>query len=354
MAAGGEGVASPRRPLTEDEAKRIDAMASARAAGTLYDVLGLTPAATAGEVEDAYHDLARQWHPDRFYSRDTGERGQVIEENFVAATRAYRLLRDPVKRQGYHREAGIEVKPAPVAVPEAPPPPAPRVTTLAPLGSGGVSAGETSPGGTRVYETGIGRAPPVVAPPPKPKTPTAVDKIRQHIGEQQLRARSYYDAGKADFDAGRFAKAESAFYLAMKFDPQNPAYAPLYEQAAARAREGRSKGFIAQAEQEESYGRTKEAIGWYQKAVECDPPEGMAYYRLAHMLRTQEHDSRGAVANLRKAVAKEPRNVTYRLALGELYESLKMSANAIREAQAALEADPKSDAAKAMVKRLRR
>ncbi|MES2643027.1 MAG: DnaJ domain-containing protein [Myxococcota bacterium] len=343
-----------RRPLTEEETGRIDAMASARE-GTLYDTLGLQPAATAIEIEDAYHDLARQWHPDRFYSRDSGDRGPVIEENFVAATRAYRILRDPIKRQGYHREAGIDPKAAPVAPPrEAPPPPPPRRTQLAPLGSGGVSAGDTSPGGTRVYETGIGRAPLVPPPPPKPKPPTAVDKIRQHIGEQQVRARSYYDAGKADFDAGRFAKAESAFYLAMKFDPQNPTYAPLYEQAAGRAREGRAKGFIAQAEQEESYGRTKEAIGWYQKAVECDPPEGLAYFRLAHMLRTQEQDSRGAVANLRKAVAKEPRNIPYRLALADLYESLKMTALAVREAQAALEVDPKSVAAKAMLKRLRK
>lgn len=358
----------PRRPLTEEEAASIDAMTSARINGTHYDVLGIQPTATPAEIEAAYHDQARKWHPDRFYSRDAGHRKSPIEENFVAATRAFHLLRDPTRRQAYHREAGIEVKPpAHTSNPPTPhtsiPPgrsPGPSLSPPAPLGRRGVTGGDASVGGHRVYEAGIVRSPtgPAAAPPPpsppKPRVPTAVDKIRQQIGEQVARARSYFEAGMADFEAGRFAKAESALYLAMKFDPQNPDYVPHYEQAAARAREGRSKGFIAQAEQEESFGRLKEARGWYQKAVECDPPEGLAFYRLANMLRTQDQDSRGAVANLRKAVAKEPQNVLFHLALGELYESLKMTALALREAQAALDADPKSAAAKAMLKRMKR
>ncbi|MDP2307563.1 MAG: DnaJ domain-containing protein [Pseudomonadota bacterium] len=343
--------------MTEDEARQIDATTAARERGTLYEVLGLQPSATTAEVEDAYHDLARQWHPDRFYSRETGERGPLLEENFGAATRAYRILRDEVKRKSYNREAGITVKSVvrtPAVVPPPPPPaPAPRAR-LSSIGNG-VNAGDTSPGGTRVYETAIGRAPPPTpTPTPTPKPPRAVDKIRQHLGEQLTRARAYHDAGKADFDAGRFAKAESALYLAMKFDPHNPSYTQLYEQAATQARAGRGKGFLTQAEQEESYGRLKEAMGLYLKAAECDPPDGVAFFRLAHLQRSQDQDTRGAVANLRKAVSKEPRNVAYRLALGELYETLKLHANAVREAQVALEVDPKSEAAKALIKRLKK
>lgn len=333
--ARGGRVAAQRRPLTEEEAGRIDAMASVRERGTLYDVLGLSPTASIAEIEEAYHDLARQWHPDRFYSRDTGERAGVLEENFVVATTAYRILRDAVKRKVYNREAGIDVK-------QAPPAPA---SQGAPRSSG------AQPRAIQVHEISVPAPAAAVAPP---KVPTAVDKIRQQLGEQLSRARAYHDAGRADFDAGRYAKAESALYLAMKFDPQNPAYAPLYEQAATLARAGRGKGFLARAEQEESYGRLKEAIGWYQKAVECNLPDGVAFFRLANLQRTLEQDAHGAAANLRKAVAKEPRNISYRVALGELYESLKLYANAVREAQAALELDPKSDAARALVKKLQR
>ncbi|MDP2314886.1 MAG: DnaJ domain-containing protein [Pseudomonadota bacterium] len=346
--------------MTDDEVRRIDALAKARTTGSLYDMLGVAPQASPEEVEQAYYDLARQWHPDRFYARDTGERGTTIEENFVAATRAFRTLREPTKRQGYNRESGVDTKapapppsaPEPAAAPAAPPP---SRVTLTEIGASGVRAGDTSPGGTRVYEAAPRPRPPppVNPPPPIPKPPTAMDKVRQQIGEQVTKARAYHDAGKVDFDAGRFSKAESAFYLATKFDPKNVVYAALYDKAATLAREGRSKGYIAQAEQEESYQRIKEAIGWYLKAVECDPPEGQAYYRLALLLKSHEHDPRGAVSNLRKAVTKEPRNITFRLALGELYESLNLHANALREAQAAVEADPRHEGAKKLLKRLK-
>ncbi|MFN7144337.1 MAG: J domain-containing protein, partial [Myxococcota bacterium] len=101
-------MSAERRPLTSEEEGRIRALSRARTDGTLYDVLGLRSDATGEEIEAAYYELARQWHPDRFYSRDTGELGSAIEENFVAATRAFRTLRDPLKRQAYHRELGIQ------------------------------------------------------------------------------------------------------------------------------------------------------------------------------------------------------------------------------------------------------
>jgi len=348
--------------LTDEEIARLHAMERARETGSLYALLGVAPSTPAADLEAAYHDIARQWHPDRFYSRDTGERGPIIEENFIAATRAYRTLRDPIKRKVYDIESGV------AAAPSAPASPPPAPSRLTPLGSDGIRSGDTSPGGTRVYEAPRrpSAAPPVdqpAAPPPPPTAPPAplpkskvvlaVDKLRAQIVEQLSRARSYYDAGKADFDAGRYAKAEGALYLAMKFDEKNPIYSELHREASLRAREGRAKGFLALAEQEESYQRIKEAIGWYQKAVECDPPEGQAYFRLANLLRIHEQDTRGAIANLRKAVVKEPRSIVFRLALAELYEGVPLQANALREVQAALAIDPKNEAAKAMAKRLR-
>lgn len=347
-------MSAERRPLTSEEEGRIRALSRARTDGTLYDVLGLRSDAAVEEIEAAYYELARQWHPDRFYSRDTGDLGSAIEENFVAATRAFRTLRDPLKRQAYHRELGIQGR----VVVTAPPPPKPEPVLNRSLNKE-VKAGETSPGGTPVYETGLSRprrvaAPPPPPPPPKPKAPAAVDRIRQQVAEQLVRARQYYDSGKADFDAGRYAKAEGALYLAMKFDPRNTDYAALHEQAAARAREGKARAFIAEAEQEERYQRPKEAMAAYQKAIECDPPEGLAYYRVGMLLKVHEKDDRGALGFLRKAVQKEPNKLPYRMALAEMYETLGLSANAAREVAAVLAVDPKHEAAKAMAKRLRR
>ena len=325
-------MAGERRGLTPQEAERIRAIAKAQASGSFYGVLGVSPDASADAVERAFHGLAREWHPDRFYSRDTGELGPLIEENFVAITRAFHILRDPVKRAGYNRENKIEVKP------EAPP----------------------TPGTHEVaFNTERARRPPVAAPPPPPPLPKykatpAVEKIRQQISERLVKAAQYFEAGKSDFQEGKFGRAESALYLAVQFDLQNETYQAMLAKASAKSKELRAKQFISQAEQEESYQRIKEATALYTKAVECDPPDGLAYYRLAMLVRHNDQDDRAALNWLRKAVQKEPNNVAYRIALAEMYEGLGMVTNALREATAASEADPKSDAAKKLLKRLKK
>jgi cytochrome c-type biogenesis protein CcmH/NrfG len=350
--------------------------------------------AEPADIDAAYHEFARTWHPDRFYSRDTGELGSVLEDNFVTATRAFKTLKEPAKRQAYNLENRLEVRPrAPAAParPAAPPPgPAPAVGLGGRLSGAELRTDTTSPGGTPIYEVGVSRprATPAAAgpapapagtatppsagvrapveaprptPPPRPppanvpKTgvSAAVEKMRAQVAGQLAKAKQYYDAGKEDFDQGRYAKAEGALYLALQYDPKNEVYAALHKQASARAKEGRAKGYIAQAEQEESYQRIKEAIAAYQKGVECDPPEGIAFFRLANLLRNHENDERGALGMLRKAAMKEPNNITYRLALGEMYADLGLGANALREATAALAIDPKNDAAKQLMKRAR-
>jgi hypothetical protein len=84
--------------LTDEEAARIDAMARARETGSFYTILGVLPAAPAADVDAAYHDLARQWHPDRFYSRDTGEREP--EQEFRIAIPRDRRERNIPRRGG--------------------------------------------------------------------------------------------------------------------------------------------------------------------------------------------------------------------------------------------------------------
>jgi curved DNA-binding protein CbpA len=184
-------VASERRPLGADEIEGIEAFAKACASGTFYDILGVDPASSAEAINTAYHQIARQWHPDRFYSRDTGDYTAQIEDNFVAATRAFRTLRDAGKRAAYHRDVGIDVRNArPSSHPGAPPP------ILDQNLNATVQAGVTSPGGTPVYQTRLAAAATTAAAtaasaskgaplPPRPKgAPTPLDKIRQQLTEQ--------------------------------------------------------------------------------------------------------------------------------------------------------------------------
>ena len=329
-----------KKPLTVDEISQIEAMNRSAIDGTMYAVLGVPIGTLADEVEKAYHDIARRFHPDRFYSRDVGIHAAMIEENFVAATRAYRTLRDVNKRSAYDRElrdSGRMPKVSAAPAPPAPPEPA-------------------KPAHEARFTPRSSMPPPPPPPPPetpKPRAPSAVDKIKQQLSGQFSRAKSYYDAGKADFDAGNFAKAESALYLAVQFDPKNASFQDLLQRAVACAAEVRVKGWIVEAERLEQYGKQKEALALYKKAAEAEAPEGRVYFRLATLVKECDDDARAALQMFRKAVQKEPKQVKYRLALAEQYFALGLRQNALREAQAVLELDPKNEVARALAKKLR-
>ena len=62
-----------------------------------YEVLGVSTAATAEEIKQAYRRLARDSHPDR----NPGD--PSAEERFKAAAAAYEVLSDPQRRANYDR-----------------------------------------------------------------------------------------------------------------------------------------------------------------------------------------------------------------------------------------------------------
>lgn len=61
-----------------------------------YNILGVSPAATAEEIKKAYRSLAMRYHPDR--SMHPG-----AEVRFNAIKTAYELLSDPQQRTAYNQ-----------------------------------------------------------------------------------------------------------------------------------------------------------------------------------------------------------------------------------------------------------
>ncbi len=333
-----------KAPLSPAELGRLDSTQREAESGTLYGLLGLDTRAAREDVETAYRDYVRDWHPDRFFSRDAGTKVEQIENNFVEVTRAYKTLRDANKRTVY--DADLRG----------------RGVTVVAVGGGvrdervgfEVRVDRPSGGSTRIAPAALSPAAPPQAPSaPAASAPPAVTRLQGQMAEQFARARTYFDAGVVDLGEGRFAKAESSFYLAMRYDPRNQEYAEKFRLAQTGAKRGRAAGFIGLGQTAEQFGNAREALVQYRKAVECDPEEGVAYAKLAMLLRQVEKDSREALTLLRKAVQKEPKQVAYRIALAELYVELKLLQNAGREVQAALQIDPTHARALALRKQLR-
>ena len=178
--------------------------------------------------------------------------------------------------------------------------------------------------------------------------------LREAVGQNQGKAQAHFEEGKREYESGHYIKAASSLYLATQFDPGNAEYRTLNDEAQQFARNMRALQFVNQAENAEGYGNWREALDFYQKAVECNPSEGLAYYRLAQLLYKKGDDTRGAVKQFRAAVVREPESTKFRLALAEIYMVVEMPRNAEREYQKILELQPDNGAAKAGLRKARR
>lgn len=91
-------------PAAGAEAADVDALfARLETAKDYYEVLDVPRAATPDEVKDAYHTLARLYHPDRFHQGDADLRNSV-ESAFARIAQAYEVLGDATQRAAYERK----------------------------------------------------------------------------------------------------------------------------------------------------------------------------------------------------------------------------------------------------------
>jgi len=294
-----------------------------------YAALRIDSAAPASTVDDAYHQFVRDWHPDRFFSRDRGLLGPLIDSNFEKVTQTYRVLRDPASRRGYDAARAAA---------------APRTSDTP------ISVFETSFRRRPSRSDASGAAPPGLRR--SSPAPAFVQKVQEQVSANLEQARRYAAAAVEDGAAGRLAQAESNAYLATRFDPTSTEYQEIYKAAVVRNRDARAAGFVLQAERAEVYAQWTEASALYKKAIDLNPASGVAWFRLAKLVAREEDDVRGAVTLVRQALTKEPRNLEYLLWLAETYEGLGMPENARRVATIAVAADRSHAGAKALLRRV--
>ena len=88
--SSGEG-ASTNASFTEESTAR---------GGKFYDILGVSPDASARAVTSAYRKLAAVWHPDKWTRADPAD-AQKAEERFTSIQRAHATLSDAKQRKMY-------------------------------------------------------------------------------------------------------------------------------------------------------------------------------------------------------------------------------------------------------------
>ncbi len=357
---------SEDRTLSTAERRAISSLLDLNREGDLYGLLGVSPEAERREIREAYYERSRQWHPDRFFQRDLGDQAEALETVFVAITNAYRRLTNPKTRSEYDRSLRTRgnrkrssARPQAAPAAEQRPAQAHEVRlenrTLRP----------------QVSETA--EPEPELPPEPAPTVPPrrrraerkprqrqgryrqspAMRKLRDQIKNRMKQARKHYEQGKTDFEAGDVVKAMSSLHLATRFEPQNPRYKALFEEARTEARKIQATSFITAAENAESFAKYREAIAHYRKAVDYGTEDSRPYYRLGLLVQRIEEDPRSALQYMRRAVELDRTNIDYRLSLGKLFTELGLGLNARREFEAILRMDKNHTEAKEGLKRVR-
>lgn len=347
--------------------------------GTHYELLGVAEDFDRTALKNAYHNLSRRFHPDRYYRQDLGGLEKMLEDVFAGVNQAYRTLGDERARAQYDQDLVTaqkrKPKPAAAAVrpsaapprPASSPPPAgasPRSPSARPPSSSpppnlgrpaspapAAAAAPADPYTVRFSPPAA--APAATKPAAEPKKPSsaAMDALKAPIIERLKKARGFFKLGEADVAANEWSKAARNFKLAMEFDPRNEEYKKRFTEADAKGRRQQAEKQIELAKKAESFSSTKEAFFHYHQAVGFDPPMGEPFYRLGKIIQANGNDHKGALTYFRKAVDKDPQVVEYRLALANVYEALAMKLNANREFKAILALKPDHEEAKAGLKR---
>jgi len=245
---GKQAGASPR--VSEPESLEAFLARIDRAAD-YYEMLNVDRAATFDEVRNAYHGLARNYHPDRFHQADEALRSK-IDSAFARIARAYEVLRDQSDRASYDEKLAAQ------SAATKPPERGASTSTLA------------------------------------PKVNT------QKTGNE--------DRAEASFQKGLTAVKEN--------QPQH-------------------------------------ALRLFAEAASLEPRRARYRAEYGRALINDPQTRRIAEIELQAAIALEPNNISYRIALAELYKALGLRRRAEGELQRALVADPHSDAARKLLSTLK-
>ncbi len=105
------GLIAPREPTIQEAEnarasdspdRRLDDMLARFETAGLYEILSVQSDASADVIQAAYYDLARQFHPDRFQSREfPDDVRRKSERVFSLINEAYLTLKTPASRDAY-------------------------------------------------------------------------------------------------------------------------------------------------------------------------------------------------------------------------------------------------------------
>jgi curved DNA-binding protein CbpA len=332
--AGGKPAEPPRAPAAPPPAMpasalpTIDAsldldvelqgeiLAFANGLGRKYhEILGVAANADAKAVKKAYFVLSKKLHPDRYFRRNTGAFGPLIETCFKRLLEAYELLSDPATR---------------VAVEAAQLERTTQRLVQADAGAAANARASSLDARRRLRE----------------RVSTMHAHARHHDG-QRRKAKGFFEHGMSAFAAGKWIEAAGAVRLAIAFDPDNFAYREEFPNVQRKAHDERAKHLVKQAESALEMRDYAAALDHFEEALLYRPADAELAFRSAKLSVQISGDLKRSKEFAAQAVECAPENGEYRKLLAGIFAAAGLRANAKREFEAALRIAPDDKDARA-------
>ena len=303
--------AAMAEPVDLDADRKKEILSLERALDRLnhFEVLGLRPGASAGEVKNAYHEASRRYHPDRFFEKNLGSFRGRVERIFKRIHESYSVLIDVDLRAQYEREH-----------PEI----ASRSAAAAPLPEDEARAAER-------------RA-----------------RLARHPYVAKLtRVHELLDSGRKSLANGDFSKAYTDLHLASRLDPKNQDVHELIHQVRHRHELQRAAEELKRGEAAERVKDLVAAARCYLSAADLDPKSSLAASKAAKLLLHPGNDLKQARALAQRAVDLDPDTADHRFLLAAILDQAGMSKLASRQVEEAVKLNPNHPEAKKRQKKPR-
>jgi curved DNA-binding protein CbpA len=211
-----------------------------------HELLGVDRSADAKDIKRAYFKLSREYHPDRYYRRNTGHFGARLERIFRKVAEAYELLSDPTTR--------AEIEKSLASMPSAP---EGEYRQAAP-GTTERIGPEQRPRGQRV-----------------PGRMENLERLRNRfkippklLAERRVRARQLYQAARVSAHEGRYLEAAASMRLAIAFDPWEKEFKSGFSDIQAQVHAARAEALLKEAGDAVAQG---EALRLLEEALNYRP-----------------------------------------------------------------------------------
>ncbi len=295
--------------LDLDRRKRI-LFAEAKAAGwTHWEALGLPWNAPAADARAAYVELVKVFHPDRYAGKRLGSYRARLERVFRRVTEARDVLGDDARREAYAKQT-------------APP------EEFARLEARRLDEERR----TAERRARLARQNPIVG--------------------RASRLTELLQRGKQALAEGRYGPASNDLLTAAGMDPGNAELKALALDAARKAAGQRAQELFERGLAAEATGAWTVALSAYRDALAADPRHVRAAVQGARAA-LQCGDGAAAKELGEAAVRAAPGMGSAHEVLGTVLAALGKEKDATRELERALELDPRLDAAKERLRKMR-